>query len=92
MSNKKRGERYQSNLVSDYLSPRSWISYFLECSKFHLNIQIWINTSKNISEQGSSAMPNVSEKEEQSKRSMTKSEPTPWTATKNAIRFQSSPI
>jgi hypothetical protein len=34
---------------------------------------------KNISEQGSSAMPNVSEKEEQSKGSMTKSEPTPWT-------------
>jgi hypothetical protein len=32
-------------------------------------------TNKNISEQGSSAMPNVSEKEEQSKGSVTKSEP-----------------
>jgi hypothetical protein len=31
---------------------------------------IWINTSKNISEQGSSTMPNVSKKEKQSKRSM----------------------
>ncbi|KAG0537797.1 hypothetical protein BDA96_03G182800 [Sorghum bicolor] len=87
MSNqtKKRGERYHSNVVSGCLSPCSWISNFLECSKFHLSIQVWINTSKNISEQGSSAMPNVSEKEEQSKGSMTKSEPTPWTAAKNTI-------
>jgi hypothetical protein len=58
---------------------------FLECSKFNLSIQVWINTSKNISEQGSSPMPNVFEKEEQSNGSMIKSEPTPWTAAKNTI-------
>ncbi|KAF1866307.1 hypothetical protein Lal_00024312 [Lupinus albus] len=51
-----------------------------------------VDTNINISEQGSSTMPNVSKKEEQSKRGMTKSKPTPWTATKNAIRFQSSTI
>ncbi|PNT72152.1 hypothetical protein BRADI_2g40465v3 [Brachypodium distachyon] len=67
------------------------ISNFLECSKLHLSIQIWINTSKNISEQGSSAMPNVSEKEEQSKGSMTKSEPTPWTAAKKYSNIWSKP-
>ena len=56
MSNqtKMRGERYHSNVVSGCLSPCSWISNVLECSKFHLSIQVWINTSKNISEQGSS--------------------------------------
>jgi hypothetical protein len=32
-------------------------------------------------------MPNVSEEEEQGKRSMSKSKPTPWTTTKNTIGF-----
>jgi hypothetical protein len=34
-------------------------------AEFHLSIQIWINTSKNISEEGSSTMPNVSKEEKQ---------------------------
>jgi len=52
VKSKKRGERYHSNVVSGCLSPCSLISYFLECSKFHLSIQVLIITSNNISEQG----------------------------------------
>ncbi|KAF1864804.1 hypothetical protein Lal_00031763 [Lupinus albus] len=44
-----------------------------------------VDTNNNISEQGSSTMPNVSKKEEQSKRGMPKSKPTPQTDTNNAI-------
>jgi hypothetical protein len=39
MSNQTKNgrERYHSNVVSGCLSPCSWISNFLECSKFHLS-------------------------------------------------------
>ncbi|CAA3021341.1 ribulose-1,5-bisphosphate carboxylase oxygenase large subunit, partial (chloroplast), partial [Olea europaea subsp. europaea] len=45
------------SLVSDYLSSCRWIPKFLECFKLYLSIQIWVNTGKNISEQGSSTIP-----------------------------------
>nr|AAO74056.1 ORF52b [Pinus koraiensis] len=42
--------REEIGAISYHLSFSSWISQFLECSKFYSRIQIRVDTSKNISE------------------------------------------